>query len=117
MVATTTLTGAKLRQLAQAVRGGLAERGLTAKVELERSGLRGYFRLLVTSPQFADLLEAERQEMLWSVLKERWHRKDQLRLTMTLCLSDAEARGEWEEPRTARRNGRRRPKQNPPTAR
>jgi hypothetical protein len=72
---------------------GFKELRLRTKVELERSELPGRFRLIVTSPDFDKLLESERQDLIWRVLRERWSRDDQLRLTLTFGLSEKEAQG------------------------
>jgi hypothetical protein len=71
---------------------GFAEHKLKAKVELADSGLPGRYRLFVISADFRRLTEAERQDMIWRILKDRWARDDQLRLTLTLALTPDEAR-------------------------
>jgi len=72
---------------------GLDEHDLSATVELEASGLPGRYRLYVVSDDFTNLLESERQDIVWRVLKERWSREDQVRITLSLMLTEREAHG------------------------
>jgi hypothetical protein len=79
-----------------AIYRGLEERQFKVEeVSLLKSGLVGRYRLIVVSPEFKSLPEGERQAVLWNVLKENWERQDQLRLTLCLGLTPAEARGEF----------------------
>jgi len=95
MAAKQALTSKRRLKRERDVVDGLEERGIDANVELEKSGLRGKYRLYVISDDFEKLIEAERQELVWQVLKEKWPREDQLRLTLTLTLTQAEAEGSW----------------------
>src|SRR5438105_3024757 len=83
------------RELTSQLVEGLAERGIPARAELEKSDLPGRYRLIVSSNAFERLLESERQELVWRVIQQRWPRDDQFRLTLTLTLSGKEAAGEW----------------------
>ena len=83
------------KKLEKLVVDGLKECGIKAKVEIEASGFAGHYRLFAVSPDFETLSEAERQDILWRVLKDKWKRKDQLRITLSLALSDKEAQGTW----------------------
>ena len=95
MAQVTRLTPTRLKRLETAVVDGLKERKYrAATVQLTKSGLPGRLRLLVVSPDFAPLSEAERQGVIWRVLEERWNRADQLRLTLCLGLTPQEAKGE-----------------------
>ena len=85
------LTPAERRKLIELLKAGLAEHEINATVELERSGLRGRYRLFVTSPDFKKLAESERQDILWRVLRERWTREDQLRITLALASAEPTA--------------------------
>lgn len=91
MVAKKGLTPARVAQVRRAVVDGLAERDIDATVRLERSAMPGLYRMVVTSPDFRRLSVGERQDIVWTVLHERWPRADQLRLSMVLAFSDREA--------------------------
>lgn len=93
MASKPNLTNDEVARLTAAVLDGLREREIDGTVELEESGLPGRYRLFVVSPDFDGLLEAERQEIIWRVLKERWPREHQLRITLSVGLSPAEAEG------------------------
>ncbi len=95
MAAKQSLTEQAKLKCEQALVDGLKQRGRHASVELEKSGLPGKYRLFVISKHFEKLVEAERQDLVWQVLKEKWPRKDQLRLTLTLTLTKNEAEGSW----------------------
>lgn len=87
-------TGAR-KKLETKVVEALAEHGYKAKVELEPSELPGRYRLYVVSPNFEKLSEAERQDVLWRILRSEWNREDQLRITLSLMLTEKEAQGTW----------------------
>lgn len=91
MAAERGLSAKRQRALKDMVSAGLLERSIHGRVDLQPSGLPGRYRLFVVAPEFAGLAEAERQDTIWMVLKECWPREDQLRLTLTLCLSENEA--------------------------
>ncbi len=95
MAKVASLTKNRLKKLEVALVQGLEERNIrVSEVTLLKSALAGRYRLIVISPDFKSLPEGERQTILWSVLKENWERRDQLRLTLCLGLSPEEARGE-----------------------
>ena len=89
------LTSRARKQLETKVAKALGEHGYKAKVELEPSGLPGRYRLFVVSRDFEKLSEAERQDILWRILKAEWDRGDQLRITLSLVLTEKEAQGTW----------------------
>lgn len=95
MVAARNLTPKKKQLLETSVVDGLQERSIKARAELQASELKGRYQLFVVAPAFGRLSEAERQDVIWRVLQERWAREDQLRLTLVLGLSDREAAGAW----------------------
>lgn len=95
MAAKQNLAKKQIQERERNIVDGLKERGIRAEVELEKSGLPGKYRLYVISDDFEGLLEAERQSVIWKVLEETWPRADQLRLTLTLALTKAEAAGSW----------------------
>ncbi|HOW18228.1 MAG TPA: hypothetical protein PLC79_04250 [Phycisphaerae bacterium] len=90
-----SLTPEQIADLTGRLTKGLEEWGYTATAELEPSGAPGRYRLYVVSKDFEPLLESERQSVLWRVLKEKWDRDDQLRITLSLALSEKEAQGIW----------------------
>lgn len=87
------LSRQRLARLQESLASQLAEAGFEVIVELEESGLRGRYRLFVISNDFERLLELERQDIIWRALKEVWPREDQLRITLSLALTRAEAEG------------------------
>ena len=89
------LTSGARKKLEAKVAKALKEHGYKARVELEPSGLPGHYRLFVVSPDFQKLSEAERQDILWRILKAEWGRGDQLRITLSLMLTDKETQGTW----------------------
>ena len=91
MALTKNLTVAERRKLILAVKAGLAEQRIDAQVDLEKSGLPGRYRLFVVSSDFRKLAEAERQDILWRVLREKWTREDQLRITLALTSAEPAA--------------------------
>ena len=95
MAAPKRLSATEKKRLERLVVKGLEERQIKAKVDLEPSGLPGRYRLYAVSSSFAKLSEAERQDILWRVLKEQWSRSDQLRITLSVALTDKEAQGTW----------------------
>lgn len=95
MAKVASVTKNRLRRLEAAVLSGMEERQLkTESVTLISSGLPGRFRLIVVSPDFDSVPDGERQSIIWGILRENWERRDQLRLTLCLGLTPAEARGE-----------------------
>lgn len=95
MAAFKRLTSNQKKKLQEALRDGLDEYGIKAEIDLEASAAAGRYRLFVISEDFAQFNEAERQDVLWRVIKERWARQDQLRITLSLALTEAEAQGTW----------------------
>ncbi len=91
MAANKNLKANEIKKLKASVVDGLDEYGIKAEVDLEPSGLPGRYRLYVVSKDFAKLQEAERQDVLWRVIKDRWTREDQLRITLSLALTEEEA--------------------------
>jgi len=91
MAPTKNLKPGQMNKLKASVRSGLREHRIKAKVDLEPSGLPGRYRLYVVSKDFARLQEAERQDILWRVIKDCWTREDQLRITLSLALTEKEA--------------------------
>lgn len=89
------LTPDEIQKLQDSITEGLDEAGYQATVELEPSQARGRYRLCVVSRDFENLSEGERQDVLWRIIKERWTRQDQLRITLSLALTEAEAQGTW----------------------
>ena len=85
------LTTAGRSRLTESLEAGLHERGFKATVNLDKSTLAGKYRLFVVSRTFGKLSEAERQDVIWQVIREKWSRADQLRLTLTLALTPDEA--------------------------
>jgi len=95
MVAWQSLAPKKLKELKKLVKAGLSERGIRASIELDPSNALGRYRLYAISKDFISLSEAERQDIIWRVLKDCWSREDQLRITLSLALTDKEAQGMW----------------------
>ena len=91
MAAQPSLTTEQQDRLRGELTNGFAEREINARVELEESGLPGRYRIYITAPEFEQLTEVERQDVLWQILRERWTREDQLRITLALTLSQQEA--------------------------
>ncbi len=98
MVAARGLSIKRQRELKALLTAGLLERSIHGQVNLQPAGPPDRYRLVVVAPEFAGLAEAERQDLIWLVLEERWPREDRFRLTMTLCLSH-------DEPAPGRRRG------------
>lgn len=97
MVARKGLTGTQRRRLAEAVADGLRERGYDAAVKLQASKLRGRYQLVAVADDFRLLSEAERQDTVWQVLREKWTRAQQIRLTLVAAMTRREANGDWTE--------------------
>jgi stress-induced morphogen len=95
MAAKQGLTKKQIENLTKQVVEGFAEQKIKATADLEPSELPGRYRLYVVSNAFEKLSEAERQDILWRILKDRWTRTDQLRITLSLALSEKEAQGVW----------------------
>jgi hypothetical protein len=91
MAAIKSLKVGEIKRLKASVVAGLRDYGIKAEADLEPSGLPGRYRLYVVSKDFAKLREAERQDVLWRVIKDRWTREDQLRITLSLALTEKEA--------------------------
>jgi hypothetical protein len=108
MAAKQSLTSSRMHRLREALRKGLHELGFDAEVEFERSDAPGWFRIYVFSNHFERFLESERQDILWRVIKERWDREDQLRVSLTLVFTKREWRGNGAAPRSSRPRRRRR---------
>ncbi len=58
---------------------GLAERKMSAKVEYEKSALRGRYRFYVVSDKFDKLSNAERQDIVWRIIKDNLEPADTLK--------------------------------------
>jgi hypothetical protein len=91
MAAIKSLKVSEIKKLKASLVSGLRDYGIRAEVDFEPSGLTGRYRLYVVSKDFDKLQEAERQDMLWRVIKDRWTRQDQLRITLSLALTEKEA--------------------------
>ena len=74
----------------------LRDQGYEATVTLDPSGYPEKYRLFIVSKDFEQVAEAERQDVIWRILKDRWPRLDQLRLTLTLALTPKEKSGSWD---------------------
>src|SRR5438477_37699 len=105
-----SLNSPRKKRLLSAVKAGMEELGFSVMARFDPSALRGRYRLVIVSDDFKRLADAERQDLLWRVLKERWQRADQLRLTLTLALTRDEAgmngRPSVRQPSTRRRTPR-----------
>jgi hypothetical protein len=95
MAGRQNLSPDEIQTLQDSLKDGLAEAGYQATIELEPSEAQGRYRLCVVSRDFEKLSDGERQDVLWRTLRERWTRQDQLRITLSLALTEAEAQGTW----------------------
>jgi len=95
MAAWKNLDKKQVKTLTNLLVDGLKEHRIIATVELEPSGAPGRYRLYVISQDFEPMAEAERQDIVWRVLKEKWTRENQLRITLSLALTKKEAQGTW----------------------
>ena len=82
-------------KIMNAIVEGLEERKIPVKVEYEKSALRGLYRFYVVSDKFDRLSNAERQDIVWRIIKNNLEPADTLRITMVMTLTEKEARGDF----------------------
>ena len=71
----------------------LAAGGLRAAVATERVPTTKLHRVFVTSPQFKHLSPAERQNLVWRIVRQAFGPDEQLLVSMILTLTPDEVNG------------------------
>lgn len=83
-----------LERLKKALVDGLGAVGIVADVDSEPVPTTKLHRLMVLAPKFKALKHTERQDLVWRIAEQTLSREDQLKVSMILTLTPAEADGE-----------------------
>ena len=74
---------------------GLKAAGIRAEVQSEAVPMTKLHRVLVLAAKFRHLKQYERQDLVWRIMEKNLSPDEQLRISMILTLTPAEAKGYW----------------------
>jgi hypothetical protein len=77
-------------RLQEALREGLAQRGIRAEVTAERVPTTRLHRAVVAARQFRHMPFSERQEVVWTILRDRFTPEERLQVSIVHTLTPAE---------------------------
>ena len=80
-------------QIKKAIKHGLEDGGIAAKIFIEPISGTKLMRVQVVSPQFAKLLHSERQDLVWRIVSEALKFEERHRISMILPLTPKELIG------------------------
>jgi len=93
MAEVNTHSGSFARRIREALRAGLAEGGIEARVETQKVRTTRLHRVIVSAPQFEQLRPSERQDLAWRIIDQRFSPDEQLLISMILTLTPDELEG------------------------